>query len=163
MRHGFIGPDSIAAPDQRKRLLRSLMGALFRHDHITTTEARAKELRRHAERLITTARRGDLHSRRLALSTPPRSARRGAPLPHRGPPLQGAPGGYTRITRIGRRQGDGATVVQIELLDREPTPSCPPPASALPRLPPSAVPHGPCAPPSRTGAPGTWDFGPPCD
>jgi large subunit ribosomal protein L17 len=120
MRHGFIGRRLNRRPDQRKRLLRSLMGALFRHDHITTTEARAKELRRHAERLITTARRGDLHSRRLALSTlpdPPAVER----LFHTvAPRYKERPGGYTRITRIGRRQGDGATVVQIELLDREP-------------------------------------------
>jgi large subunit ribosomal protein L17 len=123
MRHGFIGRRLNRRPDQRKRLLRSLMGALFRHDHITTTEARAKELRRHAERLITTARRGDLHSRRLALSTlpdPPAVER----LFHTvAPRYKERPGGYTRITRIGRRQGDGATVVQIELLDREPTPA----------------------------------------
>ncbi|HEX2514257.1 MAG TPA: 50S ribosomal protein L17 [Chloroflexota bacterium] len=123
MRHGFIGRRLNRRPDQRKRLLRSLMGALFRHDHITTTEARAKELRRHAERLITTARRGDLHSRRLALSTlpdPPAVER----LFHTvAPRYKERPGGYTRITRIGRRQGDGATVVQIELLDREPATS----------------------------------------
>jgi large subunit ribosomal protein L17 len=123
MRHGFIGRRLNRRPDQRKRLLRSLMGALFRHDHITTTEARAKELRRHAERLITTARRGDLHSRRLALSTlpdPPAVER----LFHTvAPRYKERPGGYTRITRIGRRQGDGATVVQIELLDREATPA----------------------------------------
>ena len=120
MRHGFIGSKLNRRPDLRKRLLRSLMGALFRHDRITTTEARAKELRRHAERLITTARRGDLHSRRLALSTlpdPPAVER----LFHTvAPRYKERPGGYTRITRIGRRQGDGATVVQIELLDREP-------------------------------------------
>jgi large subunit ribosomal protein L17 len=119
MRHGFIGSRLNRRPDQRKRLLRSLMGALFRHDRITTTEARAKELRRHAERLITTARRGDVHSRRLALSTlpdPPAVER----LFHTvAPRYKERPGGYTRITRIGRRQGDGATVVQIELLDRE--------------------------------------------
>ncbi len=123
MRHGFIGSKLNRRPDLRKRLLRSLMGALFRHDRITTTEARAKELRRHAERLITTARRGDLHSRRLALSTlpdPPAVER----LFHTvAPRYKERPGGYTRITRIGRRQGDGATVVQIELLDRETTPA----------------------------------------
>ena len=123
MRHGFIGSKLNRRPDQRKRLLRSLMGALFRHDRITTTEARAKELRRHAERLITTARRGDLHSRRLALSTlpdPPAVER----LFHTvAPRYKERPGGYTRITRIGRRQGDGATVVQIELLDRETAPA----------------------------------------
>jgi large subunit ribosomal protein L17 len=123
MRHGFIGSRLNRRPDLRKRLLRSLMGALFRHDRITTTEARAKELRRHAERLITTARRGDLHSRRLALSTlpdPPAVER----LFHTvAPRYKERPGGYTRITRIGRRQGDGATVVQIELLDRETAPA----------------------------------------
>jgi large subunit ribosomal protein L17 len=119
MRHRFIGRKLNRRPDKRRRLIRSLMGALLRHDRITTTEARGKELRRHVERLITTARRGDLHSRRLALATlpdPPAVER----LFHVvAPRYKTRPGGYTRLTRVGLRQGDGATLVQIELLDRE--------------------------------------------
>ena len=119
MRHGFIGRKLNRPPAWRKRMLRSMMGALFRHDKITTTEARAKELRRHAERLITTARAGTLHSRRLALATlpdPPAVERLFRTV---APRYATRPGGYTRITRIGLRKGDGATMCQIELLDRE--------------------------------------------
>jgi large subunit ribosomal protein L17 len=119
MRHGFIGRKLNRPPDERRRLLRSLMGALIRHDRITTTEARAKELRRHVERLITTARRGDLHSRRLALATLPDPPAVDRLFHVVAPRYKERPGGYTRLTRIGLRKGDGATIVQIELLDRD--------------------------------------------
>jgi large subunit ribosomal protein L17 len=119
MRHGFIGRKLNRPPDERRRLLRSLMGALIRHDRITTTEARAKELRRHVERLITTARRGDLHSRRLALATLPDPPAVDRLFHVVAPRYKERPGGYTRLTRVGLRKGDGATIVQIELLDRD--------------------------------------------
>jgi large subunit ribosomal protein L17 len=119
MRHRFIGRKLNRPPDERRRLLRSLMGALLRHDRITTTEARAKELRRHVERLITTARRGDLHSRRLALATLPDPPAVDRLFHVVAPRYKERPGGYTRLTRVGLRKGDGATLVQIELLDRE--------------------------------------------
>lgn len=119
MRHGFIGRRLNRAPAQRKRLLRSLMGALLRHDQITTTEARAKELRRHVEKLITTARRGDVHSRRLCLATLPDPPAVDRLFHVVAPRYKTRPGGYTRITRVGLRQGDGARIAQIELLDRE--------------------------------------------
>jgi large subunit ribosomal protein L17 len=119
MRHRFIGRKLNRPPDERRRLLRSLMGALLRHDRITTTEARAKELRRHVERLITTARRGDLHSRRLALATLPDPPAVDRLFHVVAPRYKERPGGYTRLTRVGLRKGDGATIVQIELLDRD--------------------------------------------
>ncbi len=119
MRHGFIGRRLNRAPAQRKRLLRSLMGALLRHDQITTTEARCKELRRHVEKLITTARRGDVHSRRLCLATLPDPPAVDRLFHVVAPRYKTRPGGYTRITRVGLRQGDGARIAQIELLDRE--------------------------------------------
>ncbi|HEX2037735.1 MAG TPA: 50S ribosomal protein L17 [Chloroflexota bacterium] len=119
MRHRMIGRKLNRPPAERLRLLRSLMGALIRYERITTTEARAKELRRHIERLITTARRGDVHSRRLALARlpdPPAVAK----LFHVvAPRYANRPGGYTRLTRVGLRKGDGAQLVQIELLDRD--------------------------------------------
>ena len=117
MRHGLIGRKLNRATDDRKALLRSLMGSLLRYEKITTTEARAKELRRHIERLITTARRGDLHSRRLALATLPDPPAVAKLFDMVAPRYVDRPGGYTRITRIGRRKGDGATIAQIELLD----------------------------------------------
>ena len=119
MRHGLIGRRLNRPTDARKRLLRSLMGALLRYEKITTTEARAKEVRRHVERLITTAKRGDVHSRRLALSTlpdPPAVAK----LFHVvAPRYMDRAGGYTRVTRVGTRKGDGAMMAQIELLEGE--------------------------------------------
>ena len=117
MRHRMIGRPLNLPTAERKRLLRSQVGALLRYEKITTTEARAKELRRHVERLITTARRGDLHARRLALATlpdPPAVAKLFSMV---APRFAGRPGGYTRLTRVGLRKGDGARLVQIELLD----------------------------------------------
>ncbi|MBI3972437.1 MAG: 50S ribosomal protein L17 [Chloroflexi bacterium] len=117
MRHGFKGRRLNRPADERKALLRNLMGALVRHEKITTTEARAKELRRHIERLITTARRGDVHSRRLVrakLPDPPAVDR----LFHEiAPRFADRPGGYTRITRVGLRKGDGAQLAQIEFVE----------------------------------------------
>jgi large subunit ribosomal protein L17 len=113
----MIGRPLNLPTDERRRLMRSQMGALLRYEKITTTEARAKELRRHVERLITTAKRGDLHSRRLALATlpdPPAVAKLFAMV---APRFAERPGGYTRITRVGLRKGDGAQLAQIELLD----------------------------------------------
>ena len=106
------------------------MGALLRYERITTTEARAKELRRHVERLITTAKRGDLHSRRLALATLPDPPAVAKLFEMVAPRCRERPGGYTRITRLGLRKGDGAQLVQIELVDSQPAA-----APAAPRRP----------------------------
>jgi large subunit ribosomal protein L17 len=123
MRHGFVGRKLNRPPALRQRLLRSMMGALIRYERVTTTEARAKELRRHIERLITTARRGDLHSRRLALATLPDPPAVAKLFQVVAPRYKERPGGYTRLTRVGLRKGDGAVLVQIELLDREAAPA----------------------------------------
>ena len=120
MRHGFKGRRLNRPTDERKAMLRNLMGSLLRYEKITTTEARAKELRRHVERLITTARRGDLHSRRLALATLPDPPAVAKLFDMVAPRYKDRPGGYTRLTRVGLRKGDGAQLVQIELLDGEP-------------------------------------------
>ncbi len=117
MRHGFIGRKLNRPTDERRAMLRNLMGSLLRYEKITTTEARAKELRRHIERLITTARRGDLHSRRLALATLPDPPAVAKLFDMVAPRFRDRPGGYTRITRVGRRKGDGAMLALIELLD----------------------------------------------
>ena len=97
-------------------MLRNMATSLFRHERITTTTARAKELRPYAERLITLARRGDLHARR-------RVARRiadreilGKLFDDIGPRYAERPGGYTRILKLGSRQGDAADMALIELV-----------------------------------------------
>ena len=117
MRHQFKGSRLNRPTEVRKRLLRSMMGSLLRYERITTTEARAKELRRHIEKLITTARRGDVHSRRLALSTLPDPPAVAKLFELIAPRFKDRPGGYTRVTRIGPRKGDGALMAQIEFVE----------------------------------------------
>jgi large subunit ribosomal protein L17 len=90
--------------------------SLFQHDRIETTEAKAKELRPYAERLITLARRGDLHARRLVERRIKDRAVAGRLFAEIGPRFAGRPGGYTRIVKLGHRVGDGAEVARIELL-----------------------------------------------
>jgi large subunit ribosomal protein L17 len=100
----------------RRALLANLATSLFRHDRIETTEAKAKELRPYAERLITLARRGDLHARRLVerkIKDREVSHRLFAELGKR---FAARPGGYTRIVKLRHRPGDGADVARIELL-----------------------------------------------
>ena len=89
---------------------------MFRHDRVVTTEAKAKELRPYAERLITLARRGDLHARRLV-----ERRIKDKEVSHKlfdeiGKRFAARPGGYTRIIKLGHRPGDGADVARIELV-----------------------------------------------
>lgn len=116
MKHRQKGSNLNRAADVRKRLIRSMMGSLLRYERITTTETRAKELRRHIEKLVTTARRGDLHSRRLALSTLPDPPAVAKLFEVVAPRFKDRPGGYTRVTRLGPRKGDGAPMAQIEFV-----------------------------------------------
>lgn len=117
MRHGKQGRKLNRTSSDRKRLVRNLMGALLRYERIRTTEARAKELRRHVEALITMAKRGGLHSRRLCLARLPDPPAVAKLFDMVAPRFKDRPGGYTRITHLGRRQGDAAEIVQIELVE----------------------------------------------
>lgn len=117
MKHGLKGNRLNRPTAERQRLLRSMLGSLLRYERITTTDARAKELRRHVEKLITTARRGDLHSRRLALSTLPDPPAVTKLFDVIAPRFKDRPGGYTRVTRLGPRKGDGAPMAQIEFVE----------------------------------------------
>lgn len=90
--------------------------SLFKHEGINTTEAKAKELRPFAEKLITLARRGDLHARRLAGRKIKDREVLGRLFAELGPRFAARPGGYTRILKMGHRPGDGADVARIELL-----------------------------------------------
>lgn len=120
MRHQFKGRHLNRPTDERLRLLRSLMGSLLRYERVITTEARAKELRRHIEKLVTTARRGDVHSRRLALATLPDPPAVTKLFELIAPRYADRAGGYTRITRVGQRKGDGAVMAQIEFIEGAP-------------------------------------------
>ncbi len=90
--------------------------SLFRHERITTTTARAKELRPYAERLVTLARRGDLHARRLAARRIADREILGKLFDEIGPRYAERPGGYTRILKLGTRKGDAADMALIELV-----------------------------------------------
>ena len=91
--------------------------ALFRHGRIETTTAKAKELRPYAERLITLAKRGDLHARRLAARRIQDHDVLGQLFADIAPKYTSRSGGYTRILKLGPRQGDAAEMALIELVD----------------------------------------------
>jgi len=103
----------------RRALLRSLTTSLFRHERIRTTLPKARELRPFAEKLITLARRDDLHSRRLvAMQVADRDVVKKL-FATLGPRFATRPGGYTRTMKLGKRQGDGAEMALIELIGSE--------------------------------------------
>ena len=90
--------------------------SLFRHERIRTTTARARELRPYAERLVTLARRGDLHARRQAARRITDREILGKLFDDIGPRYADRPGGYTRILKLGPRKGDAADMALIELV-----------------------------------------------
>ena len=102
--------------DQRVALLRGLAAELIRHERITTTLAKAKETRVVTERLITYGKKGTLHQRRLALAKLPDTKVIKKVFDDVAPRYAERPGGYTRIIKTGRRQGDGAEMAIIELV-----------------------------------------------
>jgi large subunit ribosomal protein L17 len=116
MRHRAKGRQLSRTAAHRRALLNNMATSLFKHDGITTTEAKAKELRPFAEKLITLARRGDLHARRLAGRRIKDREVLGRLFSELGPRFAARPGGYTRILKMGHRPGDGAEVARIELL-----------------------------------------------
>ncbi|MFI1966804.1 50S ribosomal protein L17 [Streptomyces pathocidini] len=100
-----------------RHILANLATALFEHGRITTTEAKARRLRPVAERLITKAKKGDLHNRRLVLQTVRDKGVVHTLFTEIGPRYENRPGGYTRITKIGNRRGDNAPMAVIELVE----------------------------------------------
>ena len=103
----------------QRHMLANLATALFEHGKITTTEARARRLRPVAERLITFAKRGDLHARRQVLTTVTDKNVVHTLFAEIGPGFAAREGGYTRITKIGPRKGDNAPLAVIELVREE--------------------------------------------
>jgi large subunit ribosomal protein L17 len=97
-------------------MLNNMATSLFVHGRVITTEAKAKELRPFAERLITLARRGDLHARRLVERRIKDRETLSRLFGEIGPRFAARPGGYTRILKLGHREGDSADVARIELL-----------------------------------------------
>ncbi|MFY9135340.1 MAG: 50S ribosomal protein L17 [Bacillota bacterium] len=103
--------------EERRALFRGSVTSLFLHDKIITTEAKAKEIRPVAERLITWAKVGDLHHRRLAATYVLDPVALQRLFDEIGPANIDRPGGYTRIIKLGQRRGDGAPLAIIELVD----------------------------------------------
>jgi large subunit ribosomal protein L17 len=117
MRHLKQGRKLGRTTAHRKALLRNLATALLEHERIITTEPKAKELRRIADKLVTLGKRGNLHARRQALQVVQSNAVVQKLFNEVAPRLAERQGGYTRILRLGYRPGDAAAMAVIELVD----------------------------------------------
>jgi large subunit ribosomal protein L17 len=135
------------SPAHERHILANLATALFQHGRITTTEAKAKRLRPVAERLITFAKRGDLHARRHVLTVVTDKGVVHQLFTEIAPEFSERDGGYTRITKIGPRKGDNAAMAVIELVRGEPV------AAKPRRRTRRAAPEAPAA--AATAAPAT--------
>lgn len=116
MRHNVMGRKFGRSTNHRKALLRNLATELFRHNRIKTTEAKARTIQPIVEHLLTLAKRGDLHARRLAAReiTDPIVLRK--LFDETAPAIEGRTSGYTRIYKLGPRHGDAASVALIEIV-----------------------------------------------
>ncbi len=119
MRHRKGGRKLGRTSAHRKAMLRNLVTSLLDRERVQTTDAKAKEVRRVAERLITLGKRGDLHARRQALSVIRSKAVTAKVFGDLAVRFQERAGGYTRILKVGHRVGDAAPLSIIELVDRE--------------------------------------------
>ncbi|MGI8724908.1 MAG: 50S ribosomal protein L17 [Methyloceanibacter sp.] len=119
MRHRNSGRKLNRTATHRSALFASMATALFKHEQIVTTLPKAKELRRVADRLITLAKRGDLHARRLAFARIRDDAAVAKLFATIGPRYADRSGGYTRVMKAGFRYGDAAPMAVIELVDRD--------------------------------------------
>jgi large subunit ribosomal protein L17 len=119
------GPRLGGSPAHQRLILSNLATALFEHGRITTTENRARTLRPYAEKLITKAKKGDLHNRREVLKTIRDKSVVHTLFTEIAPVMAERPGGYTRITKIGPRKGDNAPMAVIELVTEAYSPKAP--------------------------------------
>jgi len=119
MRHGMSGRKLNRKSQHRRAMFANLANALFKHEQITTTLPKAKDLRPYAERLITLAKRGDLHARRQAMSKLRDETIVSKLFSTLAERYADRPGGYTRVLKAGFRYGDAAPLAVIELIDRD--------------------------------------------
>jgi large subunit ribosomal protein L17 len=119
MRHGFRGRRFNRRSDHRRSMLANLVQSLVKHEQITTTLPKAKDLRPVVEKLITIGRRGDLHARRLLIARIGDEKTAAKLIDVLGKRYAERPGGYVRIMRAGFRYGDNAPMAVIELVDRD--------------------------------------------
>ncbi|MDZ4760680.1 MAG: 50S ribosomal protein L17 [Alphaproteobacteria bacterium] len=120
MRHGFALRKLNRTHEHRKAMFANMAGALIRHEQITTTLPKAKELRSVVEKLITLAKKGDLAARRQAAAALKEDDLVQKLFSTLGERYQDRPGGYTRVLKAGFRHGDNAPLAVIELVDRDP-------------------------------------------
>jgi large subunit ribosomal protein L17 len=113
------GPRLGSGPAHQRLLLAGLAAQLFTHERVNTTQAKARAVRSLAEKLITSAKRGDVAARREVLKVIPDRDVVHKLFSDIGPRYAGRPGGYTRILKLGQRQGDGAPMARIELVAEE--------------------------------------------
>ena len=158
MRHGKAGRRLGRKTSHREAMFRNMVTSLLNHEKITTTDAKAKEIRVVAERMITLGKRGDLHSMRLAASVIREKSVVSKLFSTIAPRYKDRPGGYTRIVKLGIRQGDAAPISLIELVEEEMKPSKAKRAPAKvksaskPAATPVAVPEAPAAEVVETAA-----------
>ena len=119
MRHGKVHRKLNRTAEHRRAMFANMCAALIKHEQIVTTLPKAKDLRRVADRLITLAKRGDLHARRLAFARIRDEAMVAKLFDTLGPRYAERPGGYTRVMKAGFRYGDSAPMAVIELVDRD--------------------------------------------
>ncbi len=122
MRHNKSGRKLGRNSSHRAAMMRNMVTSLLEHEKITTTDARAKELRKVVDRMITFGKRGDLHARRQAIKVIRDRKVVGKLFELIGPRYKDRPGGYTRIIKLANRLGDNASQVIIELVEEEFTP-----------------------------------------
>jgi large subunit ribosomal protein L17 len=118
MRHRKKGRGFHRTAEHRKAMMRNMATSLFLHGRLETTREKAKELREYAEPLITKAKRGDLHARRLAAQKIQDHEVLSRLFADIAPKFAQRPGGYTRILKLGTRQGDAADMALIELVEQ---------------------------------------------
>jgi large subunit ribosomal protein L17 len=119
MRHGFRGRRFNRTSEHRKAMFANMSAALIKHEQIVTTLPKAKDLRPVVEKLVTLAKRGDLNSRRIAMSQLRDAAMVKKLFDVLGPRYNTRPGGYTRVLKAGFRYGDNAAMAVIEFVDRD--------------------------------------------
>src|SRR5262245_45413952 len=118
MRHGVAGVKLGRSTAHRRALFRNLVTALLEHEVVRTTDAKAKELRRWADRMITLGKQGTLHARRRAATVVRRRSVLKKLFDELAPRFDGRAGGYTRVVKLGVRRGDAAALSLVELVER---------------------------------------------
>jgi large subunit ribosomal protein L17 len=119
MRHLKAGRKLNRTSSHRRAMFANMAMALVKHEQITTTLPKAKELRRYVEKLVTLGKRGDLHARRLLIAKTRDRGTAAKLIDVLGPRYEGRPGGYVRVLKAGFRHGDNAPLAVIEFVERD--------------------------------------------